>query len=100
MAEQKRRFKVVINGKSYIIIGDATDAHIQAVTQLVNEQLKQIKSLVPNLDDEQAAILLAINTVSDQLKQQATIEQLEKENKQLKQQSSASDGSDEKQRGN
>ena len=39
MAEQKRRFKVVIDGKSYIIIGDATDAHIQAVTQLVNEQL-------------------------------------------------------------
>ena len=56
--------------------------------------------LMSNLDDEQAAILLAINTVSDQLKQQATIEQLEKENKQLKQQSSASDDSDEKQRGN
>ncbi|MFD1317579.1 cell division protein ZapA [Loigolactobacillus zhaoyuanensis] len=86
MAEQKRRFKVVIDNKQYVIIGNASETHIQAVAQLVNNELTQIKSLAATLDDEQAAVLLAINTVSDQLKQQATIEQLEKENKQLKQQ--------------
>ncbi|ATO44215.1 cell division protein ZapA [Loigolactobacillus coryniformis] len=86
MAEQKRRFKVVIDNKQYVIIGNASDAHIQAVTQLVNDQLAQIKSLATTLDDEQTAVLLAINTVSDQLRLQAKIEQLEKENEQLKQQ--------------
>ncbi|MFC6171095.1 cell division protein ZapA [Loigolactobacillus jiayinensis] len=86
MAEQKRRFKVVIDNKQYVIIGNASDAHIQAVTQLVNNQLAQIKSVATTLDDEQTAVLLAINTVSDQLKLQEKIEHLEKENEQLKQQ--------------
>ncbi|MFD0897059.1 cell division protein ZapA [Loigolactobacillus binensis] len=89
MAEQKRRFKVVIDGKTYIIIGNASDAHIQAVTQLVNDELTQIKSLATTLDDEQAAVLLAINTVSDQLRLQTKLERLEKENEQLKQQLAA-----------
>lgn len=76
MAENKRRFKVVIGGKSYTIIGDATDAHMQTVAKLVNNQLGQIKDVAADLSDEQAAVLLAINTVSGQLKLQAQIDAL------------------------
>lgn len=41
-----------------------------AVVKIVEEQLAEIKELMPSLNNEKAAILLAINAVSDQLYKQ------------------------------
>lgn len=83
MVKQKSRFKAVIENQNYTIISNENPKHMKMVTELVNDQLKEIKKMSAGLDSEQAAILLAINTVSDQLKKQEELLKLEKENKAL-----------------
>ncbi len=70
MPENKRRFKVKIANEVYTIIGKAEPDHMAAVVKIVEEQLAEIKELMPSLNHEKAAILLAINAVSDQLYKQ------------------------------
>ena len=74
MAEQTHRFKATIAGKSYTIVGQATDDHMQAVTTLLNEQFKQLKQVSPEMSKEDAAVLMAFNAISDQLKLAAKLE--------------------------
>lgn len=85
VALEKSRYKAVIDGKSYTIIGTKNKQHMDLVNQLVNDQLKEIHQLSPAINQEDAAILLAINAVSDQLTKQTKILQLEKEVAELKQ---------------
>ncbi|MDN6639162.1 MAG: cell division protein ZapA [Tetragenococcus sp.] len=80
MAEQKNRFKAVIEDQNYTIIGKESPKHMKMVTELVNDQLKEIKKMSPQIDNEQAAILLAINAVSDQLNKQEELLKLKEEN--------------------
>ncbi|GEB74447.1 cell division protein ZapA [Levilactobacillus brevis] len=68
MTEDTHRFKAVIAGKTYTIVGQATDEHMRAVTEVLNEQFTQLKQLSPNMSKEDAAVLMAFNAVSDQLK--------------------------------
>ncbi|MFC6207407.1 MULTISPECIES: cell division protein ZapA [Levilactobacillus] len=75
MTEETHRFKAVIAGKSYTIVGQATDEHMRAVTELLNDQYKQLKELSPKISKEDAAILMAFNAISDQLKMAAASDQ-------------------------
>ncbi|WP_125573430.1 cell division protein ZapA [Levilactobacillus huananensis] len=68
MTEQTHRFKATIAGKTYTIVGQATDEHMRAVTTVLNQQFEQLKTLSPKMSKEDAAILMAFNAVSDQLK--------------------------------
>ena len=85
MSSPKTRYKANIDGQSYTIIGHESKEHMDLVVRLVNEQLNEIKSLSPQIDNEQAAILVSVNAISDQLKKQAKIMELEKENQELHQ---------------
>ncbi|WP_127849521.1 cell division protein ZapA [Lacticaseibacillus hulanensis] len=67
MAEEKRRYKATIAGRSYTLIGPGSTDHFSAVTQILNDQLAQIHRLQPNLSREDAAVLLAFNALSDQV---------------------------------
>ena len=73
MTEQKKRYKAVIANQSYTIIGRESKQHMDMVTKLVNDQLTEIMGLSSQVDKEQAAILLAINAISDQLKKQEQV---------------------------
>ncbi|WP_125545860.1 cell division protein ZapA [Levilactobacillus lindianensis] len=68
MTEQTHRFKAMIAGKTYTIVGQATDEHMRAVTTVLNQQFEQLKTLSPKMSKEDAAILMAFNAISDQLK--------------------------------
>ena len=70
MAKAKTRYKAVIANQSYTIIGQETSQHMDRVTRLVNEQLQEIRQMAPQTSQEEAAILLAVNAISDQLKKQ------------------------------
>ena len=63
---EKRRFKATIDGKDYVLVGNGTVDHMQAVTDLLNEQLNQLKEAMPSLTEEQRAILIAFNAISKQ----------------------------------
>ena len=80
MPSPKTRYKANIDGQTYTIIGHESKEHMDLVVRLVNEQLNEIKSLSTQIDNEQAAILVCVNAISDQLKKQAKILELEKEN--------------------
>lgn len=84
MPAEKKRYKAVIANQTYTIIGHETAAHMDMVIKLVNDQLKEIKSLSPAIDNEQAAILLAVNAISDQLKRQEELLKLQKKNRELR----------------
>lgn len=84
MAHEKIRYKAVIADQTYTIIGRETKHHMDIVTNLINEQLAELKELSPQIDNEQAAILMAVNALSDQLKKQEKNLELEKEVANLK----------------
>ena len=52
MPENKRRFKVKIANEVYTIIGKAEPDHMAAVVKIVEEQLAEIKELMPSLNNE------------------------------------------------
>ncbi|WP_071130639.1 cell division protein ZapA [Enterococcus timonensis] len=83
MAE-KKRFKAVINNKTYTIVGTEEKSQLEMVTQLINEQLTEVKNLSSTLTTEDAAILVAVNAVNDQLKKQTQILMQQKEMAELK----------------
>ncbi len=86
MVAEKKRYKAVIANQSYTIIGNETAHHMDLVTKIVNDQLREIKGISPSIDNEQASVLLAINAISDQLKKQSEILKLQKQNRELQQQ--------------
>ena len=75
----RRRFKAVIDGQSYTIVGNHSQAHMQAVTELMNKQLAQLKKLAPDMSKEEASILLAFNAISDQLEKAEAYDQIKKQ---------------------
>ncbi|AIM24926.1 cell division protein ZapA [Melissococcus plutonius] len=83
--KEKNRYKALIADNTYTIIGKETKQHMDCVIKLVNEQLIEIKHMSSQINDEQASILLAINAVSDQLKKQEKIIELEQQIVELKQ---------------
>lgn len=85
MPSSKTRYKANIDGQAYTIIGYESKEHMDLVVRLVNEQLNEIKSLSTQIDNEQTAILVCVNAISDQLKKQSKILKLEKENQELRQ---------------
>lgn len=84
MAREKTRYKAMIDGQTYTIIGHEGKTHMDMVSKLVNEQLEELKKMSPQIDSEQAGILLAINAISDQINKQAEVLKLEKEIQDLK----------------
>lgn len=73
----RKRVKVVINGKEYTIIGTKSAAHIKLVEKTVNDQLADLDAMSNNLSREEQAILMAVNAVSDQIESHQQMIQLE-----------------------
>ncbi|GAK31266.1 cell-division Z-ring component, stimulator of FtsZ polymerization [Weissella oryzae SG25] len=67
----RARFQGKILGETYTFTSEESQSQMKAVLELANQQLAAIKAANPNLSNEQAAILLAFNALSDQLKMQA-----------------------------
>ena len=86
MAKAKIRYKAVIANQSYTIIGQESSQHMDRVTKLVNQQLDDIRQLSPQISTEEAAILLGINALSDQLKKQEELLVLKEKVEELQEQ--------------
>lgn len=79
MSDIKNRYKAKLAGKTYTVIGGETKAHMDIVTEIANRQLAEIQEISPETSLENAAILLGINAISDQLKKERKIMTLESE---------------------
>ncbi|MDO4774866.1 MAG: cell division protein ZapA [Aerococcaceae bacterium] len=76
---EKRRYKALIAGQTYTIVGSRSEQHLDAVTALVNQQLHQLGELAPELSVADRCVLMALNAVSDQLVQEQRIVELEQQ---------------------
>lgn len=84
MTGERKRIKVTIDGKSYTIVGNKSNAHVNLVAETVNQQLTEIKSLSNTLLKEEQAMLIAVNAVSEQIEIHKKMIQLEEELSSLK----------------
>ncbi|MCL0312335.1 cell division protein ZapA [Apilactobacillus sp. TMW 2.2459] len=75
-----QRFKAKIGNKNYTFVGKSSFEHMKTVTDLMNNQLEQIKDLSPSISNEDASILLAFNAISDQLKMQKKLNKMTENN--------------------
>lgn len=80
--DEKRRFKTTIGGKNYTLVGKGSDEHLQAVSDLLNEQLKKLRQLMPNISDEQRSILVAFNAISKQFELEEQLTKRQSQNAQ------------------
>lgn len=83
MANEKRRTKVVINGKEYTIVGEKSSAHIELVAETLNKQLADLNKLSTKLSKEEQAILVAVNAVSSEIESHQKVLQLEEKLKEI-----------------
>ena len=83
MANEKRRTKVVTNGKEYTIVGEKSSAHIEVVAETLNKQLADLNKLSTMLSKEEQAILVAVNAVSSEIESHQKVLQLEEKIKEL-----------------
>lgn len=83
MANEKRRTKVVINGKEYTIVGEKSSAHIELVAETLSKQLADLNKLSTKLSKEEQAILVAVNAVSSEIESHQKVLQLEEKIKEL-----------------
>ena len=75
--ENKRRFRAVIEGTEYTIVGNRSATHLNQVVELVNSQLAQLAELAPDMSARDRAILMSVNALSDQLVKEQRIAELE-----------------------
>lgn len=83
MSNKPSRFKTTIDGRSFTIVGRKSQEHMRVVSDLVNDELTELKKVTRNLDNEERAILLAINAKSEQLEMQKKVIELEEKLKNL-----------------
>jgi len=83
VSNKPSRFKTTIDGRSFTIVGRKSQEHMHVVSDLVNDELTELKKVTRNLDNEERAILLAINAKSEQLEMQKKVIELEEKLKNL-----------------
>lgn len=82
--QQKNRISVEIYGHTYKIVGDESTGHMRLVASIVDDKMRELKSLNPSLDSVTLAVLTAVNVVHESLKLNEKIEMLEEELRKLK----------------
>lgn len=83
MSNKPSRFKTTIDGRSFTIVGRKSQEHMRVVSDLINDELTELKKVTRSLDNEECAILLAINAKSEQLEMQKKVIELEEKLKNL-----------------
>lgn len=76
MTDNKQRYKTTIAGRTYTIVAKKSEKHLKTVSELANVRINQLKDLMPKLDIEQRAILVAVNAISENITKQAELNEL------------------------
>jgi cell division protein ZapA len=65
--QEKTRVTVQIRNRSYTIVGDEDATHVRLVASLVDQKMREIHEMNPQLDTASLAVLTAINSMNDYL---------------------------------
>ncbi|MCA0986290.1 cell division protein ZapA [Guptibacillus algicola] len=77
-SHDKVRTTVDIYGEQYKIVGDKSHQHIQEVSTIVDEKMREIKGMNPYLDTKRLAVLTAVNIVNEYVMIKKELEELKK----------------------
>ncbi|MFD1039575.1 cell division protein ZapA [Virgibacillus byunsanensis] len=66
--DDKTRITVDIHNKAYTIVGTEPAHHVRLVASLVDQKIREIQEMNPNLDTTKLAVLTAVNTMNDYMK--------------------------------
>ncbi len=78
------RYKFTFGEKSLTLTTDKDNLFMEEVEHVAKEKYSAIQAKLPEADNETIAILMAINSLSTQLKREIEIEKLEKELNELR----------------
>lgn len=81
----KNRYKFTFGEKTLTLTTDKDNLFMEEVERVATEKYTAIKEKLPEADGETVAILMAINSLSTQLKREIEVERIEQEISQLRQ---------------
>lgn len=81
----KNRYKFTFGEKTLTLTTDKDNLFMEEVERVATEKYNAIKEELPEADPETVAILMAINSLSTQLKREIEVEKIEQEINQLRQ---------------
>ena len=78
----KNRIKIFVDGKSFTLVGEETEAHMQAVAAYIHEKIAEIRSsaAATRMDTSLAYVLAALNVADDYFKEKERAAELEGRN--------------------
>ncbi|WP_413473724.1 cell division protein ZapA [Streptococcus parauberis] len=81
----KNRYKFTFGEKTLTLTTDKDNLFMEEVERVATEKYNAIKEKLPEADPETVGILMAINSLSTQLKREIEVEKIEQEINQLRQ---------------
>lgn len=81
----KNRYKFTFGEKTLTLTTDKDNLFMEEVERVATEKYNAIIEKLPEADPETVAILMAINSLSTQLKREIEVEKIEQEINQLRQ---------------
>ncbi|KRG11491.1 cell division protein ZapA [Lederbergia galactosidilytica] len=82
--QEKVRVSVLIHGRQYTITGTESPDHMKEVAGIVDEKMREINSINPNLNTETLAVLTAVNSIHEYMKLQEEYERILQELNRIK----------------
>ncbi|MDD4842853.1 MAG: cell division protein ZapA [Anaerotignum sp.] len=78
----KNRIKISVDGKSFTLVGEETEAHMQAVAACIHKKIEEIRTSAAavKLDTSLAYVLTALNVADDYFKEKDKNAELEGRN--------------------
>ena len=73
---KQQRLKTEINGHEYTFVGQGSAIKMKTTARLLKRQLAQLKQLSSGISDQDAAILLAYNAISNQFDLKSQLDRL------------------------
>lgn len=73
---ERKKVTVTIHKRTYTIVGDESEEHVQFVAQLVDAKMKEIHQANKHLDATKLAVLTALNTMNEYVKLKSEYEEL------------------------
>ena len=78
----KNRIKIFVDGKSFTLVGEETEMHMQAVASYIDEKIAEIRksAAAVKMDTSLAYVLTALNVADDYFKEKEKVAELEGRN--------------------
>lgn len=78
----KNRIKIIVDGKSFTLVGEETEMHMQAVASYIDEKIVEIRknAAAVKMDSSLAYVLAALNVADDYFKEKEKVAELEGRN--------------------